>query len=145
MLIAGYPITLIPPDGKKIDTYLPSELLTELFLYSIESNKIKFGHLASVCGYWSSVITAIPHIWSTLRVEICTETEKIATWLQRAYPKKVAIDAWRDRDSLAKAPAFAALQDALATTSQWHELTISSFPSEDIASQLGLDGRRLTQ
>ena len=108
----------------------------------MESNQIKSGHLVSVCGYWSSVITAIR---STLRVGTCTETEKVAIWLQRAYPKKVAIDAWRDRDSPTKAPAFAALQDAPATTSQWHELTISSFPSEDIASQLGLGGRRLTK
>ena len=140
MIIAGYPITLIPPDGKTINTYLPSELLTEIFLYSIDSNQMKSGHLASVCGYWRSVITAMPHLWSTLRVGTWTETERVATWLQRAYPKKVAIDAQRDRESPSKAPSFAALQDALATTGQWHELTISSFPSEDIASQLGFRG-----
>jgi hypothetical protein len=37
-------------------------------------------------------------------------------------------------------PPFAALQDALASTGQWHELTISSFPPEDLASQLGFQG-----
>ena len=140
MIIAGYPITLIPPDGKTINTYLPSELLTEIFLYSIELNQMKSGQLASVCCYWRSVITAIPHLWSTLRVGTWTETEHVATWLQRAYPKKVSIDARRDREIPSKVPAFAALQDALATTRQWHELTISSFPSEDIASQLGFQG-----
>jgi len=33
---------------------------------------------------------------------------------------------------------FAALQNALKSTSQWNELTLSSFPPEDVASQLGV-------
>ena len=33
---------------------------------------------------------------------------------------------------------FAGLKNALASTGQWHELTISSFPPEDLASQLGV-------
>ena len=129
---------LIPPDGKTINTYLPMELLREIFLYSIEVNHMKSGQLASVCRQWRSVITSIASLWSTLRVGTWTETEKVATWLQRAYPKKVIIDSQRDSQSPSEAPMFSALQDSLASTGQWNELTVSSFPPEGLAIQLGV-------
>ena len=129
---------LIQPHDKTINTYLPVELLREIFLYSIESNHMKPGQLASVCRYWRSVTTAMSHLWSTLRVGTWTETEQVVTWLHRAYPKKVIIGPQRDSQSPAKAPMFAALQNALASTGQWHELIISSFPPEDLAIQLGI-------
>src|SRR5258706_670687 len=73
--------------------YFPTELLGEIFLFSTESNAMKRGHLASVCRYWRSVITAMPHLWSTLRVGTWTETEQVTTWLQRVmHLKKVVID-----------------------------------------------------
>jgi hypothetical protein len=78
------------------------------------------------------------HLWSTLRVGTWTETEQVTTWLQRAYPKKVIIDPQRDSQSPSEAPMFAALQNSLTSTSQWNELTISSFPPENVASQLGV-------
>jgi hypothetical protein len=121
-----------------INTYLPMELLREIFLYSIESNEMKSGQLASVCRHWRSVISSISHLWSTLRVGTWTETEQAATWLQRAYPKKVIIDPQRNSQSPSEAPMFAALQSSLTSTGQWQELTISSFPPESLASQLGI-------
>jgi len=127
-----------PPSGRTINTYLPMELLREIFLYCIESNQIKSGQLASACRYWRFVITSMAHLWSTLRVGSWTETEQVATWLQRAYPKKVIIDSQRDIQSPSEAPMFAALQNALTSTSQWNELTVSSFPPEDLAIQLGV-------
>ena len=95
---------LIPPDGKTINTYLPMELLREIFLYSIELNQMKSGQLASVCRYWRSAITSIASLWSTLRVGTWTETEQVATWLQRAYPKKVIIDPQGDSQKPSEAP-----------------------------------------
>ena len=71
-----------------------------------------------------------------MRIGTWTETEQVITWSQRAYPKKVVIDTQRDEESSGTQP-FAALQDAIASTREWHELTISSFPPEDLASQLG--------
>jgi len=130
-----HPQTLIPSDGKTINTYFPSELLREIFLYSIESNQIKSGRLASVCRYWRSVITAMSHLWSTLRVGTWTETEQVATWLHRAYPKKVVIDTEIGGQSQPEATPFDALQDALTSTGKWHELTISSFPAGSSTSQ----------
>jgi hypothetical protein len=124
--------------GKSINTYLPMELLREIFLYSIEVNQMKSGQLASVCRHWRSVITSIASLWSTLRVGTWTETEQVATWLQRAYPKKVIIDPQGDSQRPSAAPMFAALQNSLASTGQWQELTISSFPPENLASQLGI-------
>jgi hypothetical protein len=129
---------LIPPIGGTINTYVPVELMKEIFLYSIESNKMKSGQLAAVCRYWRSVITTMAHLWSTLRVGTWTETEQVVTWLQRAYPRKVIIDPQRDSQSPSKAPMFAALQNSLASTGQWNELSISSFPPENLASQLGV-------
>jgi len=126
------------PQFRTINTYLPMEILREIFLYSIESNQMKSGQLASVCRYWRSVITTMPHLWSTLRVGTWTETEQVATWLQRAYPKKVIIDPERDGQSPSEAPMFAALQNALTSTGQWQELTISSFPPKNLVSQLGI-------
>ena len=114
------------------------ELLREIFLYSIESNEMKSGQLASVCRYWRSVITSIASLWSTLKVGTWTEMEQVAFWLQRAYPKKVIIDPQGDSLRPSKTPMFAALQNSLTSTGQWHELTISSFPTEHLASQLGL-------
>jgi hypothetical protein len=111
------------------------ELLTEIFLYCIESNQIKSGQLASVCRYWRFVITEMHYLWSTLRVGTWTEKEKIAIWLQRANPKKVLIDTESD-DRMQSNNPFGALRDALGSTSQWHGLTISSFPPENLASQL---------
>jgi len=78
------------------------------------------------------------HLWSTLRVGTWTEAEQVTTWLHRAYPKKVIIDPQSDSQSPSGAPMFAALQYSLTSTGQWNELTISSFPPEDLASQLGV-------
>ena len=131
-------MTLIPPDEKTINTYLPMELLREIFLYNIESNQIKSGQLASICRHWRSVITSIASLWSTLKVGTWTETEQVATWSQRAYPKKVIIDPQEDSQRPSESPMFAGLQNALSSTGQWHELIISSFPPENLASQLGI-------
>ena len=99
---------------------------------------MKFGELAFVCRQWRSVTTSITSLWSTLRVGTWTERERVATWLQRAYPKRVIMDTQRDREIPSEGLAFAALQNALTSTSQWHELTISSFPPESLSSQLGI-------
>jgi hypothetical protein len=120
-----------------INTYLPTELLREIFLYGIESNQMKSGHLASVCRHWRSIITTMSHLWSTLRVGTWTEREQVTAWLQRAYPRNVVIDTQRDGQMASNTLPFTALQDALASTNQWHELTISSLPPESTASQLG--------
>ena len=129
--------TSVPPFGKTINTYLPMELMREIFLYSIESNQKKSDQLASVCRYWRSGIITLPSLWSTLRVGTWTERERVAIWVQRAYPKKIVIDTERDGRLSSNALPLAALQDALAHTRQWHELTISSFPPENAASLLG--------
>jgi len=135
---AGRRMLLAPPSGKTINTYLPMELMREICLHCIESNQMKSGQLASVCRYWRSVITTMSHLWSTLRVGTWTETEQVGTWLQRAYPKKVVIDPQRDSQTPSEAPMFAALQSSLTSTGQWNEVTISSFPPENLASQLGV-------
>ena len=102
---------------------------------------MKPGHLASVCRRWRSVITAIPHLWSTLTVGTWTETEQVATWLQRAiHEKKIVNDTQGDSQGSSNTLPCAALRDALTSTDQWHELTISSFPYENMASQLGFQG-----
>ena len=75
-------------------------------------------------------------LWSTLRVGTWTEREQVTTWLQRAHEKRVVIDMRQDDQRSSHTPPFAALQDALATTSQWYELTISSFFSENMAGHL---------
>jgi len=121
---------------------LPMELMREIFLYCIESNQMKSGQLASVCRYWRSAITTLPSLWSTMTVGTWTEREQVAIWWQRAYPKRVVIDTQRDRQLSSNALPFAALQDALAHTHQWHELAISSFPPENAASQLGVQVAR---
>jgi len=134
---AGRYMFLVPPYAKTIKD-LPVELLQEIFLYCIGSNQMKSGQLASVCRYWRSAISSMSHLWSTLRIGTWTETEQVATWLQRAYPKKVIIDPQSDSQSPSDAPMFAALQNSFTSTGQWNELTISSFPPEHLVSQLGV-------
>ena len=130
---------LVPPNGKTINTYLPMELLREVFLYSTESDQMKPGHLGSVCRCWRSLIISMPHLWSTLRVGSWTETGQVTTWLQRACPMKVVIDTQMDSQRAwpSDSPPFAALRDAFRSTSNWRELTSLSFPLEKVASQLG--------
>ena len=128
---------LVPPSSKTINTYLPMELMREIFLYCIESNRMKSGQLGFVCRYWRSVITTLPNLWSTLRVGTWTERERVFIWLQRAYPRKIVIDTQRDDRLSSNTLPLAALHDSLAHTQQWHELTISSFPPENAASLLG--------
>jgi len=143
------------PSRKAINTYLPMELMREIFLYSMESNQTKSGQLASVCRYWRAVITTMSHLWSILRVGTRTERERVAIWVQRAHPKKIVIDTQQDCQlssnalplaaltdalplaALMDALPLAALMDALAHTRQWHELTICSFPPENAVSPLG--------
>ena len=114
------------------------ELLREVLLYCIEANHMKSVDLASVCRHWRSIITSIASLWSTLKFGIWTEMERVETWLQRAYPMKVVIDCQRDREIIFELSPFSALQDALSSTSQWHELSIFSFPRGSSASRLGL-------
>jgi hypothetical protein len=82
------------------------------------------------------------HLWSTLRVGTWTGSDRITSWLQRAYPKIVVIDTQRAGQTSSDTPPFSAFQDALASTGQWHELTISSFPPETQASGLGFQGAK---
>lgn len=74
-----------------INTYLPMAPLRERFLYSIEVNELKYGQLASACRHWRSAITSIASLWSSLRLGTWIETEKVATWLQRAYPSRLSL------------------------------------------------------
>jgi hypothetical protein len=119
-----------------INAYLPVEIIREIFLFSIEVNQASPGDLASVCQYWRSIINTIPSLWSTLKVGAWTERERVATWLQRARLLKVVIDTERDGQGPSPTPPFAALQDALISTGEWHELTISSFPADDLVGHL---------
>jgi F-box-like len=135
-------MALIPPDGQPTDNTLPVELLREIFLFGIEVNQMKSGHLAAVCSYWRDVINTMPTLWSTLRLGTWTEREQVDTWVQRAYPKKVVIETERDGQEPSNAPRFAAFQAALAHTGQWNQLTISSFPPEIMAGQLNFQGAK---
>ena len=64
-----------------------------------------------------------------------TDVARVSTWLQRAYPKKVVIEGLTHMEELFPRPPYAALRVALASTDQWNELTISSFPPEYLFSQ----------
>jgi hypothetical protein len=118
-------------------TYLPADLLREIFLYSIEANHTEHGQLASVCRHWQTIITSTGSLWSTLRVGTWTDRERVTAWLQKAEQKNVIIDTQRNDQVSSNALPLSALQDALAYTHQWRELTISSFPPDDVVSQLG--------
>jgi hypothetical protein len=99
---------------------------------------MKSVQLVSVCRRWRDIITEIASLWSTLRIGTWTERERVATWLQRANPKKVVIDTEKDRESPSETLALTALHNAFMSTEQWHELTISSFPPENLASHLSI-------
>lgn len=122
--------------NKTINNHLPMELLRDIFLTSVEANKTKPGQLGAVCRYWRATIIGIPIVWSTLRVGIWTEREQVAIWLKRGFPLKVVIDAKRGSQRRSNTRPYAVLQDILATTDKWHELTIFSFPSEYTGSEL---------
>jgi len=135
MLLAWHHLHL-----KSINMYLPMELLREVLLYCIESNHMQSVQLASVCRRWRSVITRIVGLWSILRIGAWTEEEWVAIWLQRAHPKKVVINTQTDRRGASWVETYPAFRSALTCTDQWHELTVSSFPAENAASLLGIQG-----
>ena len=142
---------LAPPNGKTINTYLPMEILREIFLYSIESNQTKFTHLVSVCRLWRSIIITMRWLWGSFRVGTWIEPGQIETWFRRGYPKKVIIDTQEDshRTGPSGTLPFSALREVLQTTRECRGLTILSFPPENVASQLGfqvassMDGLRV--
>jgi len=70
---AGRRMLLVPPYGKSINTYLPVELMREVFLYSIEANQMQLGQLASVCRYWRFVMAKIETINTYLPMELLRE------------------------------------------------------------------------
>jgi len=134
--IARHAERRVLPYGKSINTYLPTELLREVFLYCIESNRMESVQLASVCRHWRSIITSLVGLWSTLRIGTWTEKKRVTIWLQRAHTKKVVIDTQRDLRGTSRAATYPALRSALKFTDQWHELTVSSFPAENAAGRL---------
>ena len=130
---------LDPPNGKTINTYLPMEILREIFLYSIESHQTKFTHLVSVCRLWRSIIITMRWLWCTFRVGTWIEPGQVETWFGRGYPRKVIIDTQEDSHRIESSGTlpFSALREVLRTTRKWRGLTILSFPPENVASQLG--------
>ena len=137
ILILRFTLRFLLDPRLVMNSCLPIELLREIFLHCIEVHQMKSIQLAFVCRHWRSVINTISQLWSTLRIGSWTEREQVDTWLQRAYPKKVLFDTQRNDQAQSNTQKFAALQDALTSTEQWHELTISSFPPDHFANQLG--------
>lgn len=107
---------------------LPSELLSEIFLISVEKLGIQEKTLQLVCRTWRDLVAAL---WGRLQVSTWTETKSIERLINRG-PRSldVVIDTAEDGDSSFTSEGHhTPLAAAWASASRWRTLTINSLSS----------------
>ena len=112
---------------------LPVEMLAEIFLFSIYSHAHSPSRLMQVCRSWRAVISAIPNIWSNVRLSSWTELDKVRFHLKRTKASllNVEIDTVADdHEAVRGASKFLGLAVAAKEAKRWRNLIITSFPSK---------------
>ena len=108
--------------------HLPSELLSEIFLISVEKLGIHEKTLQSVCRTWRDLVAAL---WGRLQVGTWTETKNIERLINRG-PRSldVVIDTAKDGGcSFTSEEHHTALAAAWESAPRWRTLTINSLPN----------------
>jgi len=63
---------------------LPEEIFSEIIRIAVAEHGQRPHHLISVCKRWSLIITRLPHLWSSLRIQPWTNGEYVKRSLARA-------------------------------------------------------------
>ena len=108
--------------------YLPNELLANILIISVEQVGVDKTTLQEVCQKWRAIVS---RLWGTLEVGTWTETKHIEELVKQGPSfLAVVVDTSADEvPSVTSKRPYAALELAWTSTSRWHSLTISSFPS----------------
>jgi hypothetical protein len=122
--IAGFITTL-----QSSICYLPTELLADIFLISVEELGMNPTTLQRVSRTWG---TLVARLWGALQVRTWTEVQKVAGVVNQG-PRSldVVIDTAIDEDlGGTSGKRYSALELAWASASRWRSLAINSFPSK---------------
>ena len=114
---------------------LPVEILTEIFLLSINRHLHSPLGLIHVCRRWRAIVLTTPRIWLNLRLCTWTKADKIRLALERtgASPLDVEIDTSMDAFEVVGTNGFrryAGLELATTEAKRWRNLTITGFPTQ---------------
>lgn len=108
--------------------HLPVELLTDIFLISVEELGVTQNALQNVCRNWRALVR---RLWGTLRVGTWADERMINSVINRnPLSLAVVIDTAFDEalSPVSKIP-YAALALAWTSASRWSSLAINSFPN----------------
>jgi len=108
--------------------YLPVELLTEIFLISVEQLRVTRGTLQQVCRTWRCLVA---RLWGAFQVGTWTNIQS-AEMVVNQGPRSldIVIDTLVDEPfSIISEKPYAALALAWISAPRWRSLTINSFPS----------------
>jgi hypothetical protein len=104
--------------------YLPSELLSEIFLMSVEMLGVRQNTLQEVCQTWRDLVA---HLWGELQLGTWTRTQKIAPVVNHG-PRSLDVVIDTETDETPSGKPYAALTFAWTSASRWRSLKIKSFP-----------------
>jgi hypothetical protein len=105
--------------------YIPSELLSEIFLMSVEMFGVRQNNLQEVCQIWRALVA---HLWGELQLGTWTSTQKIAPVVNHG-PRSLDVVIDTEMDEIPSGKPYAALAFAWTSASRWRSLKIKSFPS----------------
>jgi hypothetical protein len=104
--------------------YLPSELLSEIFLISVEMLGVRQNTLQEVCQTWRALVA---HLWGELQLGTWTSTPKIAPVVNQG-PRSLDVVIDTGMDETPSGKPYSALAFAWTSASRWRSLKIKSFP-----------------
>jgi hypothetical protein len=115
---------------RSINNWLSVEILTDIFLYTVEAHHVSPYQLVSVCRRWRNVINSMTHLWSALQLGTWTEIENVHLWIERSRqgPLTITIDLHRDAKKPSGSQPYAGLQYAFSAMDRWQDLVIAEFP-----------------
>lgn len=109
--------------------YLPTELLANILIISVEQVGVDKTTLQEVCQKWSALISGL---WGNLELGTWTEPKQIEGLVEQGpWFLAVVVDTAPDEALFvtSKKP-YAALELACTSTPRWYSFTINSFPSK---------------
>jgi len=110
-------------------SYLPFELLADIFTIAVEQLGVSPATLQRVCPPWRALAA---RLWGTLHMGTWTEIQPIKAILERnPSSMTVVVDTKIDEAlSVSSQEPYAALALAWTSAPRWRSLTINSFPSD---------------
>ena len=115
------------PPGHKAH-FIPVEIFSEIFLYTVQDDPHSQTNLMLVCRYWNDIMLSTPGIHSQLRIRSWT-TKKAVDRFGSRWLLDVIVDLETYGSPLNPEFFFASFMTAAQTASRWRSLEFAAFPS----------------